>query len=228
MGLFIIERIKEQFGKEKEAVELYEKITGKNVSELYKDTFLGEVQQKGTLYEFYIFKHLYKIKGYSRFLFNTYLKTSKGLTEIDVIFIHEKGIFVFECKNYGGKIYGKEEYKNWIQYVGKEKNYFYNPILQNKGHINAMKPYLTETEFNSIFSFITFSSRVEMNIEFDPKRLMVADTDGCILELEILLNKKLSVIFNKEQVDEIYNKLNTIVSEEEKQEHIKRVQSNKS
>lgn len=91
-----------------------------------------------------------------------------------------------------------------------------------------MKPYLTETEFNSIFSYITFSSRAEMNIEFDPKRLMVADTDECILELEILLNKKLSVIFNKEQVDEIYNKLNTIVSEEEKQEHIKRVQSNKS
>ena len=106
MALLIFERIKEQFGKDKEAVELYEKETGKNVSQLYADTFLGDNVQKGTLFEFYVFKQLYKLAGCHKFLFNVILPTDKGTTEIDVLFLHETGIYVYECKNYNGKIYG--------------------------------------------------------------------------------------------------------------------------
>ena len=43
---------------------LYEKITGKNVSKLYKDAFIGDVQQKGTLYEFFIFSISLKIDSF--------------------------------------------------------------------------------------------------------------------------------------------------------------------
>ena len=45
MALFFVERIKEQFGKDKEALELYEQVTGKKVSQLYADAFRGDNTQ---------------------------------------------------------------------------------------------------------------------------------------------------------------------------------------
>ena len=49
MALFFVERIKEQFGKDKEAVALYEQMTGKKVSQLYADAFRGKKKKKGLL-----------------------------------------------------------------------------------------------------------------------------------------------------------------------------------
>lgn len=74
---------------------------------------------------------------------NVYIPT-KGdkTTEIDLLVISKKGIFVFECKNYGGNIYGDAKRKEWIQYLGSKKSYFYNPLLQNKNHVKHLKDYL--------------------------------------------------------------------------------------
>ena len=54
--------------------------------------------------------------------------------------IHEKGIFVIESKNYSGWIFGNERDKKWTQVLANgDKNYFFNPILQNKIHIKYNK-----------------------------------------------------------------------------------------
>ena len=43
--------------------------------------------------------------------------------------IHEKGIFVFESKNYSGWIFGSADQLNWTQSLQNgEKHHFYNPI----------------------------------------------------------------------------------------------------
>ena len=34
-------------------------------------------------------------------------------SEIDVVMLHEKGVFVIESKNYSGWIFGSEEQRNW-------------------------------------------------------------------------------------------------------------------
>ncbi len=52
--------------------------------------------------------------------------------------------FVFECKNYGGNIYGDAKRKKWIQYVGRKKSYFYSPIMQNRVHVENLRKYLDE------------------------------------------------------------------------------------
>ena len=50
---------------------------------------------------FYTYRCLRQLPGYKRFLFNCYLPKQDGeKTEIDVIFLHESGIYVFESKNY--------------------------------------------------------------------------------------------------------------------------------
>ncbi|MBQ3436742.1 NERD domain-containing protein [Candidatus Saccharibacteria bacterium] len=32
--------------------------------------------------------------------------------------------------------------RRWIQYIGREKNHFYSPLLQNKNHAKYLKNFL--------------------------------------------------------------------------------------
>lgn len=76
---------------------------------------------------------------------NVYIPRGNGKTsEMDLIVVSKKGIFVFECKNYGGNIYGDASRSRWIQYIGREKNYFYSPLLQNKNHAKYLKRFLAQ------------------------------------------------------------------------------------
>ena len=54
------------------------------------------------------------------------------------IVISKFGIFVIETKNYYGLIIGDKYKAKWIQYIGKNKYYFNNPIHQNYGHIKRL------------------------------------------------------------------------------------------
>ena len=77
----------------------------------------------GRLGEYYTFKYLFPLKGYKRFLFNCYVPKEAGTdTEIDVIMLHESGIYVFESKNYSGWIFGTENQKQWTQTLPSGRN----------------------------------------------------------------------------------------------------------
>ena len=102
---------------------------------------------------------------------NVYLPTNRGeTTEIDLLYVTQKGIFVIESKNYTGYIFGSEENQNWTStlYMGKdrfnrkkvEKHHFYNPIWQNNTHIRCLKRYL-QMEI-PMYSIIVFSSHCEL------------------------------------------------------------------
>ncbi|MDF2504376.1 NERD domain-containing protein [Clostridium sp.] len=64
--------------------------------------------------------------------------------QIDHVVVSRYGIFVIETKNYSGWIFGNENSKNWTQVIYKTKNQFYNPILQNKGHVKALQNLLAD------------------------------------------------------------------------------------
>ena len=84
-------------------------------------------------------------------------------SQIDHIFIHNSGVYVIETKNYSGKIFGKENEKTWTQVLsyGNEKHPMYNPVLQNKGHINRLDKLVNlKTKYYSIVVFI------QENIEY--------------------------------------------------------------
>lgn len=91
---------------------------------------------------------------------NVYVPTVDGKTsEIDILVVSKKGLLVFECKNYAGNIYGDIKRRKWIQFLGKQKNYFYNPFLQNKNHIKHLKKYLEQFGDLPSISFVTTISR---------------------------------------------------------------------
>ena len=85
------------------------------------------------------------------------LPTGKGTTQIDHVLLSIYGIFVIETKNYKGWIYGGEYSEHWTQNIWGNKYKLYNPILQNQGHVKALRAYLGVRNFPFI-SVITFSS----------------------------------------------------------------------
>lgn len=71
---------------------------------------------------------------------NVYISKKNGkTTEIDLIVVSKKGLFVFECKNYGGNIYGDARRRKWVQYAGRKKSYFYSPLWQNRNHAKYLR-----------------------------------------------------------------------------------------
>ena len=77
---------------------------------------------KGLLGEYCIYTYLKPLKGHKRFLFNCYLPKEDGeTTEVDVILLHESGIYVFESKNYSGWIFGTESKPYWTQTLPKKR-----------------------------------------------------------------------------------------------------------
>lgn len=122
----------------------------------------------GKLGEYYTSEELKNLQGYKKYLFNCYLPKEDGTTtELDVILLHDSGIYVFESKNYSGWIFGKETDQNWTQTLPTRrqrtrKNHFLNPIIPNKVHLKWLQTYLQVDESFPIYSYIVFSERCEL------------------------------------------------------------------
>lgn len=184
----------------------------------------------GRLGEYDTYQHLKSLKGYKKFLFNCYIpKEDEETTEIDVIMLHESGIYVFESKNYSGWIFGTENQKQWTQSLpagrGRSKKvHFFNPIMQNKTHVKWLKSYLQQEELD-FFSYIVFSKRCEL------KNIKLTTSNHYVLKREYLLSQvrknanEVGQKLSNEQIDKLYDKLYplTQVKEETKKEHIQNI-----
>ena len=105
---------------------------------------------------------------------NVYVPTGNKTTEIDMLMIHEKGIYVIESKNYSGWIFGDYNQLNWTQsFPNGEKHKFYNPIKQNRTHIKALAEYLGKS-VSEFMSYIVFSERCTL-------KKVPPDTSGVII-----------------------------------------------
>ncbi|TWH83634.1 NERD domain-containing protein [Sedimentibacter saalensis] len=101
---------------------------------------------KGFFGEFFI-RVILKLLNKKKYIVinDVLIPTNNGKTaQIDHVVVSNYGIFVIETKNYSGWIFGNENSINWTQVIYKTKNQFYNPILQNKGHVKALQDLLVD------------------------------------------------------------------------------------
>ncbi|MFR7991676.1 MAG: NERD domain-containing protein [Lachnospiraceae bacterium] len=187
-------------------------------------------KDKGLTGEYYIYKRLKPLTGYKRFLFNCYVpKSNDERTEIDVLLIHESGIYVFESKNYSGWIFGKESDRYWTQTlpVGRgrsQKSRFLNPIIQNRVHLKWLKEFLQDDSL-CFYSYIAFSERCTLkNIRLTSGEHRVMNRYHLLSDVEHVAQntgKKLT----SEQVDSLYRKLYALtqIDDSVKHSHIERI-----
>lgn len=181
--------------------------------------------------EYLTYKSLkdYEKKG-AKFLFNVYVPKEDGeFSEIDVVMIHPNGIFVFESKNYSGWIFGNEKQLYWYQTLpqGRGKSHkekFYNPILQNKGHIKHLKNFLNE-EVN-MYSLIVFSKRCTLkDVTVTSPNVKVINRYNVRQSVKKIIEQNSTYMLNTSEIDSIYNNLYmyTQLSDEDKRKHVENI-----
>ncbi|MDR1215136.1 MAG: NERD domain-containing protein [Treponema sp.] len=98
-------------------------------------------------------------------------KSNGGFSQIDLVVPTKVGIIVFEVKDYSGWIFGNGNHTQWTEVLayGQEKYRFYNPIMQNNGHIAQLRKRLRQFENIPFYSIIVFYGDCELrNIRFVP------------------------------------------------------------
>ena len=142
---------------------IYQKLTNVDIRQ---QQLLWDERGKGYYGEFLVFSELYpNLPGECKILMNINIPTAYGkTTEIDLLLIHETGLYVFEMKHYKGTIYGKPYEQYWTQYFRTAPNQrFRSPIAQNQYHINALSKIAPGVP---IHSFVVFTSdEVELKVD---------------------------------------------------------------
>lgn len=174
------------------------------LDQIFDDEWKGKYGEKLTERELKLVR-LFGRKG--KILRNVYLPKDNGETsELDVVFITQKGIFIFESKNYSGWIFGDEKSKNWTSMLpNKQNSQFYNPIMQNKTHLKWMKQFVGEEV--PLFSIIVFSERCELKkVTVYSEDVKVIKRDRTYATVRDIWDKSPDAISDN-KIDELYGKL---------------------
>ena len=165
-------------------------IIDKIIDSIFDDEWIGRHGEKLTERELKLVR-LFGRKG--KTLRNVYIPKDNGETsEIDVVYITQKGIFVFESKNYSGWIFGDEKGTYWTAMLAnRQKNRFYNPVKQNK-------------------TIIVFSERCELKkIEMDSTDVKVIKRDRTYAAVREIWDTHPDAV---DDVDELYEKLKILTN----------------
>ena len=90
-------------------------------------------------------------------------KRTGETTEIDVLAVHESGVYIIECKNFSGEIDGSVYEDAWYQ---KAKDIFlrgfYNPVKQNVKHKQHFLDF-TKIENSGVRTIVVFDDRTVLS-----------------------------------------------------------------
>ncbi len=166
------------------------------------------------------------LSGRLRVFRNLYIPYRGDTTEIDLIMLHEKGIFVFESKNYSGWIFGSEDQLNWTQSLpGGVKKRFYNPIKQNNTHVKALSKAIG-VPAGDMTSFVIFSERCELkDVSYSSPNLYVLKRPDMLRKLRSILDTSATRYYAAE-FDRLENSLASylVKTNNIKTEHISNIQ----
>lgn len=210
-------------------------VTKKNNSDAKKNERIAV--RKGELGEYKIdiqLSQLPKEYMYLNDLLITNSKSSTGYSQIDHIIITPFGLFVIETKNYQGTIYGGKDRKTWL-INGKFR--MMNPLMQNYGHIQALKKFIDVKYHLYFISMVSFTKRCTFKIEEDLRKINSNQLVIYDVELTEFINRKVAVlklqyknpVLMRDDIEKIYNSLSNsnILEESIRKQHIESIQKKK-
>lgn len=161
-------------------------------------------------------------------------KSSTGYSQIDHVIITPYGLFVIETKNYQGTIYGGKERKTWL-INGKFK--MMNPLVQNYGHIQALKNFI-DVKFHQYFiSMVSFTKRSTFKIDEELRKINSNELVVYDVELTEFINRKVAIlklqyknpVLMKDDIEVIHTSLlNSNISDASiRKQHVDNIRSKK-
>lgn len=127
----------------------------------------GKTIRSGKRGERIVAKELAKLKKKDTIILNDLLlPTSNGRTsQIDHVVISTRGIFVIETKNHSGRISGGEHAQYWQQHLSSQSRTFYNPLLQNRSHLRAIRRLLPKLDAGVFSTMVVFTEAWRLDIK---------------------------------------------------------------
>ena len=122
-------------------------------------------------------------------------------TELDYVVINTNGVFIFEVKNFSGKLVGNEDDQYWNKYKISSGNKEYikeirNPIKQLKREIYLLKEYLkyygVDLWIEGYVLFVNMNSPVESEYTVNDKS-----------EIDDILHLRRNQVLTKNQIEKI-------------------------
>lgn len=136
-------------------------------------------------------------------------KPSGEYAQVDVAVATKAGLIVFEVKDYSGWIFGNERQRYWTQLLayGKEKHRFYNPVMQNEGHVQAIRKCLPQNPGIPIYSVIVFFGKCKlMNVTCNPTKAIIAYPHNIGQVIDNILRQPDANYGNKYEIMDMFTK----------------------
>lgn len=172
---------------------------------------------RGFMGEFWVKQELKKLPKDEYLIINdVMLKQNEVTHQIDHLVISQFGIFVIEMKNYYGLILGNDYKDKWIQYLGKNKIYFLNPIYQNYGHVKVLEEVLN-LDNKAFVPIVCFSNQAKVKVEGKNNVVLL---DNLISKIKEYQNITLEA-----DIEAIYKKILelNITEKSERKKHVKNI-----
>lgn len=185
--------------------EIYYKLTNVDISQ---QRILWDERGKGYYGEYLVFREIYPtLPGNCKILMNINIPAAYGrTTEIDLLLIHETGLYVFEMKHYKGTIYGKPNQSHWTQYFRTTANQsFRSPIAQNQYHIEALQKIAPSIPVHSLIVFT--NPECDLKVECSEPTIELCTLPSLRYRLNALTSRQ--PVLNMEQIDHLFRTLLT-------------------
>ncbi len=127
----------------------------------------GKAARSGKRGEKIVARELTKLKKKDFIIINDLLlPSSNGRTsQVDHVVISTRGIFVIETKNHAGRISGGEHAQYWQQHFASQSRTFYNPLLQNRSHLRAIRRLLPKLDAELFSAMVVFTEAWRLDIK---------------------------------------------------------------
>ena len=218
------------------------------------DTYISTLyaNYKGTNeFELRIHEELRKTFKYNQVFLNYMFGKGDKTTQIDHMVITRKAIFVIESKDYKGNVFADIASQNWsqkLEYVKSTPSQYtsyskygtpyrrhylkkhvdvhklYNPVLQNEGHIKAMKQYVSDLNIPMV-NIVLFSNRGNLVLKlYDNRDLFIIHESDLQYILNAYMDTRPNVISDKDllYIENLLICLNTN-SEQNALDHVNRL-----
>jgi hypothetical protein len=159
-----------------------------------------------------------------------YLKKTNGTySQIDLVVPTKVGLIVFEVKEYSGWIFGKCNNEDWMQVLsyGRLRNRFYNPVMQNSGHILSLRKSCEQLKYLPVYSVIVFyGNSTFRDISGIPQNTYIIKPQFISETIdEILLNKTAMYASKREVITILKRAVNNGESIDIQMKHVENVRN---
>ncbi|MBE7681309.1 nuclease-related domain-containing protein [Paenibacillus sp. P13VS] len=164
-------------------------------------------------------ERLYSLPGQYKVLSDLLVanpKSRSGYSQIDHVVIGPRGIFVIETRNLTtGEIRGGRREANWTVSTSRIK--MYNPLMQHRGHVEAVHAHLGDYKRIRMISMVTFTNRCRISVDpavryVNSDELVIYDhelVETILRKTERLEAEVPETLFKEQDIQAIYSLLSS-------------------